>query len=140
MNMNSKIIELVHNYYWDMDINCARTMLLSLSKLTNVTLNSQTIDAAIGLHGAGGYRAQCGLVEGALMFLGIYASQKGYFDSEIAYLCYQYADEFTKHFSSIRCYDLRPSGFSENDAPHACEDLTVRAILFTYDFIKKKIK
>lgn len=124
--------------YWEHDINCARTALICLCELFNVNLEKQTLNAAIGLHGAGGYRAQCGLVEGALMFIGIYFSQKGKCDSDIAELCYQYADEFTESYSSLKCYDLRPNGFSENDPPHACEKLTAEAIEFSIDFINKQ--
>jgi len=31
----------------------------------------QLLDAAVGMHGAGKYGAQCGLVEGSLMFIGL---------------------------------------------------------------------
>lgn len=134
--MEENIKELVHKYYWDMDINCARTTLNTLGSLFKTPLLPQTLDAAIGLHGAGGYRAQCGLVEGSLMFIGVACSEKGYSDAETAKLCYQFADEFMKQFNSLKCYDLRPAGFMESDPPHACENLTVEAIQFAYDFIK----
>jgi len=61
----------VHEYYWRDDANCATTTLKILSETLAVEVCDQVIDAALGMHGAGGYRAQCGLVEGALMFLGI---------------------------------------------------------------------
>ena len=101
--MDVTIKERVHELYWKHDINCARTVLTCLCELFHVNLEAQTSNAAIGLHGAGGYRAQCGLVEGALMFIGIYFSQKGKSDSDIAALCYQYADEFTERYSSLKC-------------------------------------
>lgn len=136
--MKEKIKELVHRYYWDLDINCARTTLYCLGELFNVSLSTQTINSAIGLHGAGGYRAQCGLVEGTLMFIGIYFSPKGKNDLEIADICYEFAGEFSKKFASLSCFDLRPNGFSESDPPHACEKITVEAIRFTYEFIRGK--
>ena len=40
--------------YWKDDINCARTTLTCLSELFDVSLEAQTIKAAVGLHGAGG--------------------------------------------------------------------------------------
>ena len=43
-----------------------------LSHLFSFPLEEQTLDAAIGMHGAGGLGAQCGLVEGSLMFIGAY--------------------------------------------------------------------
>lgn len=136
--MEATIKERVHELYWNHDINCARTVLICLCELFHVKLEAQTLNAAIGLHGAGGYRAQCGLVEGALMFIGIYFNQKGKSDSDIAALCYQYADEFNKRYGSLKCYDLRPNGFSENDPPHACERLTGETIEFSSEFIKKQ--
>ncbi|NLU45040.1 MAG: C_GCAxxG_C_C family protein [Acholeplasmataceae bacterium] len=135
--MNLKIKERVHELYWKHDINCARTMLICLCELFDIDIEKQTLNSAIGLHGAGGFRAQCGLVEGALMFIGIYFSDKGKTEANIASICYQYAYEFTQRFGSLKCYDLRPNGFSENDPPHACEEITGVAIEFTKEFIKK---
>ena len=133
--MRDNIRESVHRFYWRLDINCARTTLSCLSELMNTPVNLQTMQSAIGLHGAGGYRAQCGLVEGSLMFMGIFFAHKGKSDFEIANICYQFAKRFTEKFSSLRCYELRPNGFQENDPPHACEELTVNVIEFTYSFM-----
>ena len=60
----------VHELYWIDDINCARAMLLNLGELFQMRIERQAINGAIGLHGAGGFRVQCGLVEGALIFIG----------------------------------------------------------------------
>lgn len=136
--MNVKINERVHELYWKYDINCARTMLTCLGELYNIKIEEQTMSSAIGLHGAGGFRAQCGLVEGALMFISIYYSEKGKLAGEIASLCYQYADEFVQRFGSLTCYELRPDGFNENDPPHACETLTCEAIEFAKSFINSR--
>lgn len=97
----------------------------------------QVYAAAAGMHGAGGYRAQCGLVEGMLMFLGIVGTQAGLSGKQIADRCYQYAEAFEKQFSSLICRDLRPEGFSENNPPHLCENLTCRTLLFAADFLQK---
>lgn len=67
----------VHELYWKDDINCARTAIICLGELFEITVEQQTIWSAVGLHGAGGYRAQCGLVEGTLMFIGIYLHELG---------------------------------------------------------------
>jgi C_GCAxxG_C_C family probable redox protein len=116
--MDQTIAGFVRKYYWEQDINCARTCLITLGSLFHYELNPQTIRAAIGLHGAGGYRAQCGLVEGTLMFIGCYFSDRGRTDAEIADLCYRFAEAFEKEFGSLRCYDLRPNGFTAEDKPH----------------------
>ena len=140
MYKSTRIKEQVHELYWNYDINCARTMLTCLCELFHVNLEAQTLKSAIGLHGAGGFRAQCGLVEGALMFLGIHFSDRGKSVYDIASICYQYADEFTRNFGSLKCYDLRPNGFNENDPPHLCEKLTCEAIEFTIKFIYEQMQ
>lgn len=134
--MKKFIFQQVHELYWKYDINCARTTLTCLASCFNMKLKEETLNATIGLHGAGGYRAQCGLVEGGLMFLGIYFHEREKTDVQIASICYDYADEFTKKFGSLKCYVLRPNGFTDQDPPHACEALTCKAILFAYEFIQ----
>ena len=134
--MENAIRARVHQLYWDLDVNCARTALTCLGELFGLDISRQTMNAAIGLHGAGGFRAQCGLVEGALMFLGIYLSGKGQTEEDISNACYWFAQAFTERFGSLRCFELRPNGFSENDPPHVCEGITGDAILFAYQFIR----
>lgn len=126
----------VHKLYWEQDINCARTMLICLADCFGIELQEQTMASATGLHGAGGYRAQCGLVEGALMFLGVYFHGKGKSDDEIAGICFMLAERFENEFGSLRCFNLRPGGFRTDDPPHACEGLTGRAIEFVCGFIE----
>lgn len=135
--MENRIKERVHQLYWDADINCARTALTCLGELFQIDICQQTMNAAIGLHGAGGYRAQCGLVEGALLFCGVYLSDKGKTEEEISEICYRFAEQFVKKYGSLRCFDLRPNGFNETDPPHACESLTSDAIYYIYQFITK---
>lgn len=125
----------VHELYWDRNVNCARTALIVLGERFGVDVRPQTLQAAVGMHGAGGYRAQCGLVEGALMFMGIFFSRQGKNDGEIASLCARFAVQFVAAFSSLDCRDLRPGGFKADDAPHRCEALSSRAIRFAHGFI-----
>lgn len=138
--MKEYIINRVHELYWEKDINCAGTAIICLSELFETIIEPQTIWSAVGLHGAGGYRAQCGLVEGSLMFIGIYFHMQGKSEDEIVSACYEFASAFEKTFSSLRCFELRPTGFSENDPPHMCENLTCSAIEFAYQFISEKVK
>lgn len=129
------ITNRVHELYWKDDLNCARTTLICLSELFEVPVEQQTVCSAIRLHGAGKYRAQCGLVEGTLMFLGIYFQSLGKKESEIISACYNFASAFEKTFGSLRCLELRPTGFSESDPPHMCENLTCNGIKFAYQYI-----
>lgn len=135
MQTEERVRALVRKAYWEDDINCARAMLRCLGGLTGIEIAPQTMRAAIGLHGAGGFRAQCGLVEGMLMFLGLHLSGEGKSEGEIASRCCTFAEGFSARFSSLQCRDLRPGGFREDDPPHACEELTVQAVLFALGFL-----
>ena len=69
------------------------------------------------------------------MFIGIYLHVMGETEDEIVSACYNFAAAFEKTFGSLRCFELRPTGFSENDPPHMCESLTCNGIEFAYQFI-----
>lgn len=140
VSMKECIKNRVHELYWRDDINCARTAIICLGELFETAIEQQTLWSAVGLHGAGGYRAQCGLVEGALMFIGIYLHVMGKTEDEIVAACYNFASAFEKTFSSLRCFELRPTGFSESDPPHMCENLTCKGIEFAYQYILKVTK
>lgn len=134
-----RINEIVHKLYWEQDVNCAGTILRCLGEAFQVKLDRQVLSAAAGMHGAGGYRAQCGLVEGVLLFIGIYCELTGKDSGEAAKYCYEYAEAFTDRFGSLRCFDLRPGGFTEQDPPHLCEKLTCEAVLFACEFIGNRM-
>jgi len=134
------INDRVHNYYWNEDLNCAVTTLRILSELFHTEVNAQVVEAAIGMNGAGRSGAQCGLVEGTLMFIGIYGAQKGLSKDEIVKLCYEFAKAFQQRFKSLACKELRPNGFNADDPPHLCEGKTKIAISFSEDFILKAMK
>ena len=96
------------------------------------------IDAAFGLN-AGRLGSQCGLVEGTLMFIGIYGQQKGIESQAITELCHKFSSNFQAEFGSVLCKELRPRGFNSDNPPHLCENLTKRAIVFSAEFISTKI-
>ena len=133
--IKKQIVNRVHELYWKDDINCARTTLICLGELFTTAIESQTILSAVGLHGAGGYRAQCGLVEGSLMFMGIYLHKIGQTENKIVSACRGFAKNFEEKFGSLRCKELRPNGFSRNDPPHLCEALTCESVIFAYKYI-----
>jgi C_GCAxxG_C_C family probable redox protein len=135
MPHNEFVDQRVHESYWKDNINCATTTLNVLSEHFQIPLQPQTINAAIGMHGAGRFGAQCGLVEGALMFLGIYGTHHNLSKKHIADICYTFADEFQSQFGSLLCRELRPGGFQQDDPPHLCESLTRKTVLFALDFI-----
>ena len=128
--MEDYITARVRYYYWEKDVNCATTMLSTLAEIYQVKLEEQLLAAAAGMHGAGGYGAQCGLVEGALMFIGIMSAKKGLTKADAAKRCKNLANAFTAKFGSLRCCELRAGGFQQSDPPHLCEELTGKAISF----------
>lgn len=136
MKETEYIRETVHSLYYGQDLNCARTTLHCLSHLFDIPIEGQTWVSAVGLHGAGGYRARCGLVEGALMFIGIYMDRLGKSEAEAVEACREFAARFEAEFGSLRCRELRPQGFNSTDAPHMCEDLTCRTIAFSFRYIR----
>jgi len=116
-------------------INCATTTLKILSEAFEVDLDEQVVDAALGMHGAGEYGAQCGLVEGTLMFLGIYGRGKNIPDNAIVQCCSEFAKQFENEFGSLQCSVLRPEGFHPDNPSHICEPLTCRAVEFSIRYI-----
>ena len=136
MKSEFSIEESVHNYYWTDDINCATTLLKTVSEIFQIELSQQVIDSAVGMHGAGKFGAQCGLVEGSLMLIGIIGREKNLSDEITVKNCFRFAEEFQKRFGSLNCSTLRPEGFKPENPPHLCERLTVEAIDFTSGFIK----
>ena len=128
---------MVRRAYHDLDINCAKTTLKVLSDLFECPLDPQVFLSATAMHGAGRSGGQCGLVEGALMFMGIYFGEKGVSDDNVSGIAKRLAGEFKASFGSISCSDLRPGGFQKDDPPHKCEGLTVKSIVLCHSFIKK---
>jgi len=137
--MKDFIQSKVKRYYWVDDINCAAANLKILSEWFSVELADQVTDAAIGMHGAGKYGAQCGLVEGTLMFLGIFGRAKGIPDRSIVELCSTYARAFEDRFQTLLCRELRPEGFHPDNPPHLCEELTCQAVAFNVSFISSHV-
>ncbi len=137
MQKNDKFIkDKVNECYKKFDYNCATTTLLTLSEYFNFSLHQQTIDSALGMHGAGKYGAQCGLVEGTLMFLGMQGREKKLSEDMIIKACNKFAREFENYFSSLQCKVLRPEGFHPEQPPHLCESITCSAINFSINYIK----
>ena len=134
------IEDCVKKYYWEYDLNCATTNLKILSEIFSITLSDQIISAAIGMHGAGKYGAQCGLVEGTLMFLGIIGKKYSFQEETIVDHCREYAKQFENTFQSLSCKSLRPEGFNKENPPHLCEKLTCKAIEFNREFISNFLK
>jgi len=136
--LQTVIDEKVHNYYWNQDLNCALTTLKILSDIFHLKIHHELLDATYGLN-AGRFGFQCGLVQGTLMFIGIYGSLKKLTQTEIAEMCRRYVDSFQNKFGSMQCRELRPQGFNPNNPPHLCENLTKLSIGYSVEFISKEL-
>ena len=130
------IRQRVSQFYWDHDRNCATTALSVLSEIFGIELHSQTIDSALAMHGAGKYGAQCGLVEGAIMFMGVWGRHKRMEDHLVIDACRDFAGKFEARFGSLLCRVLRPEGFGRDNPPHLCEGITCDAIEFAAMYIE----
>ena len=135
MDRETLVRDRVHTYYWRDDLNCAVTTLKILSEHFSVDIHQQVIQSAAGLHGAGFYGAQCGLVEGGLMFIAIMGYRVSLLEDDIASACYDFASRFEERFKSLLCRELRPEGFHPDNPPHLCVQITTDAILFAMDYI-----
>ncbi len=136
MEREALIEKRVHDYYWEDDLNCATTTLKTLSEICGIKLEQQVIDSAVGMHGAGKFGAQCGLVEGTLLFIGIFCRSKGFDDKKTVKACYDFAWEFQHAFGSLVCRELRVEGFKKENPPHLCEMLTKKAMVFAADYLE----
>lgn len=127
-NATEQIRARVREYYWKDDLSCLVTTLKILSEVFDLTLHPQVLSAAYGLN-AGRCGAQCGIVEGSLLFLGIYRNER------VPQIYLTYCAEFQRRFGSLLCSELRPQGFLSSNPPHLCETLTKSAIEFSAEFV-----
>lgn len=137
--MQKLIHARVHDYYWQDDFSCAVTTLKILAELFYPELHPQVIAATFGLN-AGRFGLQCGLVEGTLLFIGSYGDRQKFTEDQIREICQEYCREFGARFGSMLCRELRPQGFSPDNPPHLCENLTKEAVCFSVNFITEKFK
>jgi|GEM_PF-3477790 len=68
--MENFVKKWVTTFFQVHDYNCVRATFLRLPNILKLNCISRSWMHSVGMHGAGGYRAQCGLVEGTLLFLG----------------------------------------------------------------------
>lgn len=137
MTTSTLIPTRVAHYYRVDNLSCTTTTLKILSEIYEVEISQQVFDAALGLHGAGKYGAQCGLVEGGLMFITILGRARNLPDEWSVMMCNEFAHTFEQQFLSLLCRELRPQGFSPELPPHLCEKLSCEAVAFASGFIQQ---
>ncbi len=135
MTLDEFVANCVKKAYWDDDIPCSPTTLRILGELFGLKIGEQVYTACWGLNGAGKYGAQCGLVEGTIMFIGLMAHREDLEKEKMSEACFDFAKNYEHKFGSLRCKELRPGGFKDDDPPQLCEPLTVNSIVFSARFI-----
>lgn len=140
MDRDKRIEEAFRHFYHEAGINCATGTLILLSEFYDLPLDQQVLDSAAGLHGAGKYGAQCGLLEGGLMFIGIICKKNGVAKGDIVTLCHDWAELFETKMGSIVCRGLRPFPFTPEDAPkHLCEPISVKALKIAVRYMDERV-
>ena len=135
------IEETTHEHYHVSGVPCAVSTLTMLSHIFGVELHEQVYQSALGMVGAGKYGAQCGLLEGGMMFLAIYGQQNGLVKKDIFELTYKMTETFENSMGSIVCKGLRPYPFTPEDAPkHLCEPVTVKGVTLLVKFLQDVVE
>lgn len=130
----------VHENYWEKDLNCCTNILMLLSEIKGIKLDKQVLYSVSGMHGLNPSAAPCGLLSGALMFLGIYGREKNIPNSQLTRHYYEYSKYFQRKFGDTSCKNLNKRKDALGLLPFSCEDLTKTVVIFTSDFIDKNLK
>lgn len=138
MQTEQEAARLARRVYQSFEVNCAQTVLLSLSELFPIALEPQVLDAAIAMNGAARRGGQCGVLEGALMFMGLYFAANGFEREKSIDLCGRFVDLFKDNFGSVSCTDLRPAGFCQPAPRHVCAELIEKGVGLSWSFITRE--
>lgn len=83
------------------------TVLKILTEYFKVPLEAQVLAAAWHVPGAGGAGEVCGLVTGALMFIGVWGDQHHYTRMEVKHLAQRVTAHVQHRYATVCCRDLR---------------------------------
>ena len=87
--------------------NCAMTVLRVYSEIFETPVDAQVIDAAWCMPGAGGVKHLCGLVGGAVMFVGVWGAQQELHRKALSPITRALNGAIQEQFGSLDCRDLR---------------------------------
>lgn len=130
-NIETLVQQRVTTYFVSGDNNCAMTALRVLSEVFETPVAQPVIDAAQCLPGAGGVDHLCGLISGALMFVGVWSGQQGLHRSVLRPLTSSFSQAVQERFGSLMCSDLRPAD--------GCGPLAVAFLTFTIPYLKSRL-
>ena len=136
MTLEELVATRVENMYHDLDLSCAHTTLKILAEVFDTEVSQQVYDSSSGMLGGGGYYgAQCGLVQGGVMFIGILGSRHRLDKETLSQHCFDYSAQAEKELGSLLCREIRPEGFADDNPPNLCEPRTVQSIVSAARFI-----
>lgn len=136
MNNQEFINEKINLYFCTLEHNCAETVLEMLAEKFDFPLDKQVLDSAAGLNGLGQYRAQCGLIAAAVMFIGIVVQAQNRDKEYTNEICRGLAEAFDTKLGALDCRALRPDGFKEDNPPNLCKPLATQALAVIIDYIE----
>lgn len=131
--MDNFIRDRVKHYFVEGDNNCAMTVLRVLGETFEMPISPEVLTAAGVMPGAGGVGGLCGLVTGALMFLGVWGGQHGYHRSQLKPTSQEFMQQVKQHLGSSLCCDLKPA---EGD----CAPLAEQFLSFTIPFLQHALE
>jgi len=130
-SMETLVQQRVATYFVTGDNNCAMTVLRVLSEVFETPLAQPVIDAAQCMPGAGGVDHLCGLVAGALMFVGVWGGQQGLHRSVLRPVTSGLSQAVAERFGSLMCGDLRPAD--------GCGPLAVTFLTFAIPYLESRL-
>ena len=130
-NMETFVQQRVAAYFVTGDNNCAMTVLRVLAETFETPVAQPVIDAAQCMPGAGGVEHLCGLISGALMFVGVWGAQQGLHRQTLRPLTSGFSQAVQERFGSLMCSDLRPV--------EGCGPLAVAFLTFTISYFETRL-
>ncbi len=141
MTLEQLVAARVRVYYGGHDLSCIHATLKVLAEVFDTEVSPQTYDSSSGMFGGGGnYGAQCGLVQGVIMFIGILCARHRLDKETLGKLCFDYSALAEKELGSLLCREIRPEGFTEDNPPDLCEPRTVQSIVSAARFIADRFR
>lgn len=135
MHSNSTTETLVQQrvatYFVTGENNCAMTVLRVLGEVFEMPVTQPVIDAAQCMPGAGGVDHLCGLVAGALMFVGVWGGQQGLHRAVLRPVTSGFSQAVAERFGSLMCSDLRPAD--------GCGPLAVAFLTFAIPYLESHL-